>query len=980
MKFKLLLFIFVLFNLVPLVSAQYYYDSSYSGISTFTFPFFDLSVGSLLELYDSYHQFWDFLLSLALLIAVFSHTIEDKLGRQTPVILAIILSIGFVSFERKFNFNIGDLGPIAVLVFLLCLLIGVLYLIKWIWGQFSENKGSSILSLVLFIIALLVIAVLFLKDTGKMPDLSDGQKILGLGILAALGYLLFLAYKSGWFSSSEKPDRPGISIEEPDLTRARRARETAEEPGASSEKPSLFSRIFSETPDSKEYKKISLLVSAFIENTKDSEFKEDFILRRYNSTQNYIKSFVIRFPKSKYLQSVNELIAQLNKALEDYISFKQNREQIEQNINYLDSLLNNEDEPIENLEKAHEYITAFYSEYKRQIQADNELSARLNSLITRLNQRISRVQKAKLNARQISQEQLNRFKEVSPQSFQQLKQELSEEQLSKFQQEIIIEESQKFEPVEKRVRGFFSSAEDFLDGRMSREDFSNLHQQTQTMLSKYIDSAQPTKYKDKAEQYQEDVKNTYNTALNEYINLENKKRTLSVKKEKHEITEELEGAQSKLNYAIKNSDKIPLKDLIQILKDVEEIIFRYYTEDYNPFSDSLNQLNVKIAQLQKQQRTSISPVDKAYMEREVYQVRSRLNRIIKNQSNISLENLQTTLNWAEKTLDKYPDIDIDAYSRESYLLAQLKNIINKRKRTSIKPTEKTDISRELSELRSTISRAISNIDKLTVEQVSQTIAWAEKTLDKYSDIDIDSFSEESRLINELKVKLAQKGISTTGILGKIKEQLIGNISTLNNLKKEAKKLSDSVKIATKENKSLIIGKYNQLIANLNIFSNKTKGRFDKKVDKLKNQIINEVALYRNKIKLQDLINDLGVFVNSIGRGDIPIIQAKKTYAETRRKFTEIEESSNRDELKQGLDIAYNLIKTVYSYVNELSNINLIEHEIDRIRDQIRKRILTADEGKKERYKLISRLENLPTNFKVTQIRKSSLLGELRSGY
>jgi len=393
MKFKLLLFIFVLFNLVPLVSAQYYYDSSYSGISTFTFPFFDLSVGSLLELYDSYHQFWDFLLSLALLIAVFSHTIEDKLGRQTPVILAIILSIGFVSFERKFNFNIGDLGPIAVLVFLLCLLIGVLYLIKWIWGQFSENKGSSILSLVLFIIALLVIAVLFLKDTGKMPDLSDGQKILGLGILAALGYLLFLAYKSGWFSSSEKPDRPGISIEEPDLTRARRARETAEEPGASSdrpgisieepdltrarraretaeepgassEKPSLFSRIFSETPDSKEYKKISLLVSAFIENTKDSEFKEDFILRRYNSTQNYIKSFVIRFPKSKYLQSVNELIAQLNKALEDYISFKQNREQIEQNINYLDSLLNNEDEPIENLEKAHEYITAFYSEYQ----------------------------------------------------------------------------------------------------------------------------------------------------------------------------------------------------------------------------------------------------------------------------------------------------------------------------------------------------------------------------------------------------------------------------------------------------------------------------------------------------------------------------------------------------------------------------------------------------------------------------------------
>src|SRR3989344_3217977 len=633
MKFKLLLFIFVLFNLVPLVSAQYYYDSSYSGISTFTFPFFDLSVGSLLELYDSYHQFWDFLLSLALLIAVFSHTIEDKLGRQTPVILAIILSIGFVSFERKFNFNIGDLGPIAVLVFLLCLLIGVLYLIKWIWGQFSENKGSSILSLVLFIIALLVIAVLFLKDTGKMPDLSDGQKILGLGILAALGYLLFLAYKSGWFSSSEKPDRPGISIEEPDLTRARRARETAEEPGASSdrpgisieepdltrarraretaeepgassEKPSLFSRIFSETPDSKEYKKISLLVSAFIENTKDSEFKEDFILRRYNSTQNYIKSFVIRFPKSKYLQSVNELIAQLNKALEDYISFKQNREQIEQNINYLDSLLNNEDEPIENLEKAHVYITAFYSEYQRQIQADNELSARLNSLITRLNQRISRVQKAKLNARQISQEQLNRFKEVSPQSFQQLKQELSEEQLSKFQQEIIIEESQKFEPVENRVRGFFSSAEDFLDERMSREDFSNLHQQTQAMLSKYIDSAQPTKYKDKAEQYQEDVKNTYNTALNEYINLENKKRTLSVKKEKHEITEELEGAQSKLNYAIKNSDKIPLKDLIQILKEVEEIIFRYYTEDYNPFSDSLNQLNVKIAQLQKQQRTS----------------------------------------------------------------------------------------------------------------------------------------------------------------------------------------------------------------------------------------------------------------------------------------------------------------------------------------------------------------------------------------
>ncbi len=970
MKLRLLLLIFVLLNLVPLVSAQYYYDSSFSA---FTFPFFDFTGGDLLEFYSSAHQFWDFLLALALLIAIFSHTIEDKLGKQTPVILAIILSIGFVSFERKFDFNLGDLGPIAILFFLLSLLIAVLYLIKWIWDKFSENRGSSILSAVLFAIALLVVAVLYLKDTGKMPDLGTGQKILGLGVLAALGYLLFLAYRAGWFSSSETPGRTGgVTIEEPDLSRARAARAAVEgsEQGTPSEKPSLFGRLFKESPDYKEYRKVSLLVSEFIRNTKDPEFKENFILKRYNATQNYIKSFIVRFPKSIYIKHTNELLAQLNKSFQDYTSFKQNKEQIEQNINYLDSLLNNEDEPVETLERAQQYISAFYSEHQKQIQSDKDLSKRLNSLIARLNQRI---QKSRLSGRPISPEQLNKFRQVSPESLQQLKQEMSEEQLSQFQQEINLEEAKKFEPVEKRVRGFFSSCQDLLDRRLGKVDFDSLYKQTNVMLSKYVEIAQPTQYLERAKQYQEDVANAYKTTINDFINSQNIRAGQPKKaKEPDEITEELDEAEKKLDYAIQNFDKLPIEETSKILKEAETIANSYYTESYNPLYDQIQALKARV---NKVKRTSIKATNKEDRDRVLYELRTRLNRAIQESDNISVENLKSTLTWAQETYEGYFDPGTDNYSEESKLLKQLRNTLMQKQR--LVPVNKETAARELFELRSRISRALEN-PNLNRPQLTGLLTWAKQIHEKYYSYGFMG-SEELDLIERLEKQLAQQGTQVVGIFGNIKS-LWQNNAEFNKINKEAKRLSSNIRVSGEENASNINENYNALMAQLNKFSTDSKGTFDKKVEKLRTQLRDEVFLFRQKNSLQRLINELTAFVNSIGRGDIPLIQAKKTYAEARKKYAEFESSSNRDLLKQGLDISYDLIKTVYDYVTELSTLNLVVHEIERVRSQLRKKILTLGEAQREREKLMPKLESMAPKFKLTQIKRNVLLGELRSGY
>lgn len=873
MKLKLILFTLVLLNIIPFVSSQYYYEQSYGFLSGFSLPFFDFSFANLVDFYLENSSWIDFFIVLGLLVSLFQSLLKDSLGKQTPIFMGIILALGFAFIEKSWNFHLGYFGPVALLIFII-LLLHILH---------KQHEGKPLATKLGFLAFALFLLWLFWGNIGDKINNYFGtgfdfdsswlilMLVLGLPLLA-----LFLYLYESKKESSVKP-----TVIDPDLSRAFKAREAvqkeeavrAAEEAKKTEEPGIISKLFSKTPDGEEYKKVSLLVTTFIENTKDPDFKdkEDFILRRYNATKNYVDSFLAKYPQSKHIKNVHELLAQLNKAFEDYSARKSIYEQIQQNLNYLESVLTNEDEPFENLERAKKYIDSFYSEYERYIKADQELNARINSLIIKLNNKLKR--------KPISQETLEKI-----QRDQLASKELSQDALEKFR-----EQENRFEQIEKRVRGFLSSFEDILAGRMSKEDYSSLYKQTQSMLSNFINSVQSVEYKNKAEQYQEDVKNNYEATINEYNNLPKKQ----FKEEKHEISKELDGAEVKLNYSIANANKLPVKTLVKTLTEVENTFSKYYDiNSYYPFRNSVDQLRFLIAQRQ--------PTDKNYRDRELY------------------------------------------------------------------------------ELRSTLSRAIANLNKLTPEQVNQTVNWAENIYNKYYDPAVDAYSGESLLIKELKTKFSEKGRPVVGILDKIKNKLILNVSQFHKVNKELKKFSNLVSSSKTEDKQIIESNFNKLIQDLNKLLETTDDK--QKVMKLKNELSNKKLLYDQKIQLQDLINELNAFVNLVKRGDIALLRAKKTYSVARKKFTEIEEGPNRDDLKQGLDIVYNLVKEVYDYITEFGNINLIEHEIDKIREKIRKHIFTAEEARKEREKLIPRLESLVTNFRISQVKKASLLGELRSGY
>ena len=161
-------------NLVPYVDSQYYYDQSY-GISGFTFPFIDLSFTDIVQFYNSNYQWLDFFLVLALLIGISKLAIEDKLGKLTPVILSIILSISFVVFERKSDFNLGDLGPIAVLVVILTVVIFVFFLLKKIFSEFRQHRAPAMTGMVLLGIGVLIMVFLALrnKEISSLSQVSD---------------------------------------------------------------------------------------------------------------------------------------------------------------------------------------------------------------------------------------------------------------------------------------------------------------------------------------------------------------------------------------------------------------------------------------------------------------------------------------------------------------------------------------------------------------------------------------------------------------------------------------------------------------------------------------------------------------------------------------------------------------------------------------------------------------------------------------
>ncbi len=723
-----------MFSLVQSVSSQYYYDQSY-GYSGFNFPLIDLSFGDFVQFYGSNYQWLDFFLILALLIGISKLTIEDKLGKLTPVILAIILSISFVVFERQADFNLGDFGPVAFLVFILTVLIFVLLLFKKIhsafnmhgFGGFGVHRGRITTVAVLLGLSVLVILFISLRNT-DISSLSTGQvfdilineavnKILALLVFAAIIGIIILMYRSGWIR------RDSVNTET---------------------RPPTMS-FFRNTPEKKEFKEIAVLVSDFIRNTQDPESKEDFISRRLDATRKKIAEFKSKYMGSKFEGSVNELIAKIEKSYEYYSAKDQIKEHVEQTANYLESLLN-KNETLDNLLKAKEYISSYHEEYKNYLKSNEALNARLNSLIKQLDEEINQKKLGlAYESNLLEEKQRQKNKPISSETIEHLrkneslKKPVSQETIQQFR------DSEIFNELEENLKSFFSSCHDIVEGRLSKENFTNIYNQTLTQIYSFINSSQSENLIKEAKRNVGEVKRAYNLSLLDY------------------------------------------------------------------------QKMIKVEQ-------------------------------------------QKTLN----------------------------------------------------------------------------------------------------------------------VLARIKELML-NKGQYNSLSKEAKKFFSLVINATSDDKSVVEGNYNKLIDDITKFSEKAV-TFRKKLEKLSNEIKNKKELYDQKILLQSLIDQLTYFVSSIGTGEKSIKESKKVYADSRKIFTEIWEGIFRDELKQGLDISYELIKKTYDYISEVSSLNLIEHEIMRIREKIRNGSLSAQEGKMERDNLMPRLESITAVFKSSQVRKAALLGELRSGY
>ena len=944
MSLKLLLFFIVLLNIIPFVNSQYFYDQSFSGFGFFPFSF---SFSGLIDFYLQNSTLIDFFIALGLLISLFQALLEEKMGKQTPLFLGLMLAIGFAYIETTWEFHLGYFGPVALLIFFLLMAHTI----------HKQHEGRPIAVKLAGLALLAFLLYMFWPSIANyLPGVSgSGASKLGLLIaLAVIGIILF-------YLLTRKPqhDQHIKDWEKNEGAGTGRG-------GGGWSLPSFFKR----TQEDADFNRLSLLVSDFLKNSQDLNQSRDFLLRRYDATRSELDSFLARYQNSKYKGKVNELGVQIIKSFENFSNIKKIIDQTQQVVNHLETLLSNiQDESIENIVSARAEAVAFYSKYESQIKLSEALNARLNIQIGRLNEKINKFQRSKKNTMQISPEAINKYREISPDSVQQVR--LEEAYEGNYQ-----EESLKFSPVEKRVRGFFSSCEDFLSRRMSKEDFSSLHQQTQAMLSNYISKAQPSIFLDKAQQYRLDVENAYNTTVNEYINAQNKRET--TKTEPHEITKELDEAERRLNYALANFDSLQAEELISISKHVDNAVETAgYTEDYNPLLDQINLLKARIA---KRKRTSIKATNKEDRDRILYELRTRLIRAVQNSENISVENLKSTLTWAQETYEDYFDSNTGNYSEESKLLKQLRNVLMQKQRAV--PVNKETAARELYELRSRISRALENTN-LNRAQLTELLTWAKQIHEKYYSYGFMG-SEELDLIEKLEKKLAQQGTEVVGIFENVK-LLWQNNAEFNSLNKEAKKLSNSISVSGKENAANINNAYNDLIAKLNKFSTTSKGTFNKKIEKLRSQLINEVYLFRQKNSLQVLINELTAFVNSIGRGDIPLIQAKRTYAEARRKYSGFESSNNRDLLKQGLDLAYHLLKVIFSYVTKFSSINLVEHEISRIREQINAHTISQAEIKREREKMITQLEDIVLDrnepgYILLNTKKSSLLGELRSGY
>ncbi len=308
MKLKLIILILAIFYLVPLVNAQFYYDESF-GFSSLSFPFFDL--GDISNFYNSNAQWLDFFITFALMIGILNLTLEKKLGSHTPVVLSLVLALGFVALEKQLDFNIGDFGAVAGLVFLLALLMVVLLLAKKIFEKFHEHRPSSAAGTVLFVVALLVALGFFLKDSSTFSSFSlpfTGTQLFGFIVFAAvIGALSYFFYIKSHHATESSSGGAGGSGE------------------SSTSTPSSWSFFGPKTQADKDLGAAKTWIEALENYAKDIEKTPVFFNEQYDKAQAVLNKFSTQYRENeKYIP----FYAQLQQRLQNTKTTYQNNQKL----------------------------------------------------------------------------------------------------------------------------------------------------------------------------------------------------------------------------------------------------------------------------------------------------------------------------------------------------------------------------------------------------------------------------------------------------------------------------------------------------------------------------------------------------------------------------------------------------------------------------------------------------------------------------
>lgn len=164
-KKKLVLFLVVM----VLFSSSVIADTTLRDIFK---PFFGWDIKGT---YENAHEFIDFILYIFIFLYISRLAVgkrwEGKTAKSMAVILAIILSIGMSVFSQQYGFRVGDLGPLAALIFFGFVGIMAYKSLKDFLGDFSGAAAISFL-IVFFLIA--SVAPQFLQEIYNKVPLLEG--------------------------------------------------------------------------------------------------------------------------------------------------------------------------------------------------------------------------------------------------------------------------------------------------------------------------------------------------------------------------------------------------------------------------------------------------------------------------------------------------------------------------------------------------------------------------------------------------------------------------------------------------------------------------------------------------------------------------------------------------------------------------------------------------------------------------------------